>query len=764
MDHENHTQVPEMDGIPSQNRNRIDAQGKIARDREARSVTESHHKGIRSARGNLLTAEKYAIHLDGEGDAQWADLYNNSRVVIPSAWPGQVRPTENLLRPIVDNAVAYHTTKPFRFAVEATADRESRQRSTIDAAIINHMNRRGRWNRVFAEAMYIAEVAGHCPVHGFWRDDMTTDPYEPVGMPAGTGGDSIRKGFFDPYVGDPWDTAYNAGARRNSLHEYTYGRTLPTSIVKAAFAHVPGIETLEGNRSEPSASRFQRTSRRWQMEGIGMHGQASLSTGAQTEPLIAVIARERAPGTDPEYPQGRITLVALPFAAVSDKEGRTSASFMLHDGPLPARRFSSVRVYSHQRHDDIRGKPFVSDLDDLQVQLNQLLMYRIEYIRRNTRAPLWHTGMIVEDTAVFEDNAEMEGDPGSQPPQYLQLKIDGNTLDTAINETRNAMWTIGGYQAASRGESNAGDSGAKVVALARADDSIHGPVNQRFKEDVEDFAKLGHANFREFADIPLLIEASGSEFTYMTDAYVDRSMVSQEDPSVELVSGFGATLETLANQLTQMVTTSGADGEPLLTTRHFRAAWPDRSIYPGEEDVQETRERKAKSVNARIRSLSKEMEDQMGEMAMSPQNILMMHFALEKEFPKASDDDPMANYDALSSITQDLNESKLARELAKYRQAFYQGWLIQNQMMPPPPMPLADINELMAQAEAQPQPQQAPPAQGQPERAQPQPQSQGQPQQGSGPTNPGIGGTQSSEAISPAPGEIAQLTAEAQGA
>lgn len=752
-----------MGGIPSQNLNQQDALGGRTAEQEAKQVLEFHKRGIQSARNNLLVAEKYAMHLDGEGDAQWADIYEGSRVVIPTAFNASVRPSENLLRPIVDNAVAYHTTRPFRFAVEATADRESRQRAAIDQALINHMARKGRWNRVFAEAMYFAQVAGHCPVHAFWRDDVTTDLYEPVygGQPSGGG---IRKGFLDAYVGDPWDTVYGPGSRRNSLHQYTYGRTLPASIVKAAFGHVPGVERLEGADRDPSAARMQKIAQKWRMSGLGVHGTMALTASRNSqEPLVAVVCRERAPGIDPLYPQGRITIIALPNAATADSEGDGRGAVLLHDGPLPAGRFSHVRVYSHQRHDDIRGKPFVSDLDDLQVLLNQLLMFRAEYIRRNVRAPLVHGGMIVEDTAVYEDNAQMEVEPGSDvTPQYLQLRIDTGALNQAIDDCRQAMWTIGGYQAASRGESNAGDSGAKVVALARADDSIHGPINQRFREDVEEFAKLGHALFRTYGDIPWLIEATGAEYTHMVEAWVDRSMVSQEDPAVELVSGFGATLETLGNQLNQMVTTTGADGEPLMTTRQFRAAWPDRSVYPDTEDVRETRERRAKAINARIRKLAAEVEQQMGpELAMQPQSIVMAHMALSQEFPTLPDDDPIANFDALSSITQDLNESPLARALAGYRQAFYQGWAISLGMMPPPPNPLPNIAELMGAAQAAPMaPQGGPVPPGAPGPSTPP--MAGGPGPMLGGEQPG--GTVTAEAIAPRPGEIAQLTAQAQGA
>jgi hypothetical protein len=717
---------------------------------------EAHRRGLQTRREANLTCEKYAIHLDGEGDGQWADLYHGERLSIPPAFPGQLRVSENLLRPITDNAVAYHTTAPFRFVVDARPDREAKQRAIVDQALINHLQQKQKWNRVFAEAMQLAMPAGHCPVHAFWRDDLESDPYEPAyggsdsesedqnGQPQV----SLRRGIIDAYVGDPFDTAYGAGSRRNSLHIQTHGRTLPLEVVQAAFSQVPGIESLTGSTRLPSAARFQRIVRQWTLQGLEVHGTAAARSGRNKEELVAIICREIAPGMDPEFPGGRITLVALGGTATtepSEGSGSHGKPFLLHDGPLPAGRFSSVRVYSANRFDDIHGKPFLGDLSDLQVQLNQALSLRAEYIRRSVRPPLVTGGMVVEDTAVWEDDAQLEMDPGSTvAPQFLQLRIDVGTLNQHIDDLRSAMYTIGGYQAASRGESHSGDSGAKVVALAKADDTIHGPTNQRFRESVEEFAGLNHALFREYGDIPWLIESSGDEFSHMIEQWVDRSMVSDQDPAFRLTSGFGATMESRANQLLQLVGQTGADGEPLMSTRQFRSAWPDQSIYPEAEDPIEVRERRAKTINARIRRMAMEMEQRLGELATDPRFLIMQHMALLSEFPVLPDDMPDKCFDTLSSITQDENESPVARELAKYRQGLYQMWLQTGQG----PMP-AMIENLMMQAEAQPAqvgPQGPPPQQGPPVQMQEQ-------------ANPG--GTTMSEAMSPNPGEIAALTAEA---
>lgn len=745
-----------LPGIPSQNINQADAIGGVSADSLARKIVEFHRDGLSARRLMDLTAEKYAIHLDGEGDGQWADLYDGQRIAIPAVFPGQMRRTENLLRPIVDNAVAYHTTMPFRFVCEAKPDREAKQRAVVDQALINHLASQQRWNRSFAEAMYVAMVFGSCPVHAFWRDDITSDPYEPVytgGDEQAIGQQSIRRGIIDTFVGDPWDTVYNTGAKRNSRHRYTWGRTVPLAVVAQAF---PDVQ-LKGSKKLPSAARWQRTMRQWAVAGLERHGSAAMrSHGRDGEEMIALLCMEVAPGMDQEYPQGRITLVAVQGAATIDRAEATGSgqAVILHDGPLPAGRFSSVLVYSANRFDDIHGKPFVGDLDDLQMQLNQALSARGEYLRRSIRPGFVGQG-IVDGTDAWEDDARIEVDASAKfPPFYLNLQVDAGTLNTDIAEARNAMFTLGGYQAASRGEANAGDAAAKVIALAKADDTIHGPTNQRFREAVEEYAGVCHALFREYADIPWLIEAAGSAASHLVEAWVDRGMVSQEDPSFKLVSGFGATTESKANQLLQMVAAKGADGEPLMTTRQFRAAWPDQSTYPEAEDPVEIRERRAKTINARIRKVASDFEQQMGELASDPQMLMMMHQALTTEFPPQADDDPLAHYNALSSITQDEDESPTAKQLAKWRQGTYGNWLVMLGLMPPPFVPFESPETLMGQA---PQGAPAPMNGGTPPTAEPGP---------SGPTpqmteGAEVGGTTTAESLSPIPGEVNALTQEA---
>ncbi len=722
--------MPDLAGIPSRNQSQINDRTPVSNDTWARDCVSFHRDGLQARREINLTAEKYALHYDGEGDAQWADLFDGMRIEIPPPL-GQIRQTENLERPIVDNMVSYHTTMPFRFVVEASQDREAAQRAMVDQAIINHLAGKQQWNRAFAEAMQVAACFGSCPIHAFWRDDLNSDPYEPV-YTGSKGGDqqqqpgaSVRRGMIDAFVGDPWGMVYNVGAKRNSRHRQSWERSLPLSVVQGAF----GNQKLIGSTKLTSASRWQRTARQWAITGLNRHGSATQQGGRGSEEMIALLCNEIAPNMDPRYPDGRITLVAVQGQATVARGESSSGSgqaVILHDGPLPAKRFSSVIVYSANRFDDIHGKPFIGDIDDAQMALNQGLSARAEYLRRSIKPMLVEQG-VVSDTAVWDDDARLEIDPSAQfQPYFLQAKTDVAALNKHIEEARQAMFTIGGYQAASRGESNAGDAASKVRFLAQADDTIHGPTNQRFRESAEEYAGLNHALFREFADVPWLTEVTGAELAHLTDPWIDRTQVSQEEPSIKLVSGFGATVASKMTELTNLVTTLGADQKPLMTTAQFQSVYPDQSTYPEGEDIQETRERRAKIINAKLRALGKDMEARLGPQAMKPINVFMQHQAFMSAFKIQPDDDPLANFNTLSSITQRETESELTRKLAEYRQAIYGQWcvslgLIQAPMVPWPD-PMLDLQMSQGMTGPQlvqdqpqggaPQPQQAPAAPG----------------------------------------------------
>ena len=733
------------EGFPSERGNEADSPNLDPRV-VAQDVAEFHQNGLETRRFHDLTAEKYLIHIDGEGDNQWADLYNGERIQIPHNLSGIPRAQNNLLRPIVDNMVAYHSTMPFRYVVETRPDRESRESGAIDQAFANYMAAQQNLNSLFAEALYMAAAFGHCPVHAYWRDDPQLDAYQPV---HAEGMQGPQRGSIDCFVGDPFDTVYSTGSKRNQVERLTYGRVVSAQGVRQAFPHIPNIE---GSTTLNSSSRFQRTVRKWLQAGNSIHGTAAMMGGVDGEELIALIYREIAPGVDINYPLGRLSIVALNGSASTDHADASGSSaghygnaILLHDGPLPGGVFSAVQVYSANRFDDVLGKPFVADLDEDQVQLNQLETLVNEFVRRSVRAPLITSGVIADDSAAYLDDGEIEIDPGSQfIPSYLELPYRHiPLLENKIRRLEEGLFRKGGWQAASRGESKSGDAAAKVVALARADDTIHGPTNMQFRRSAEQFMGICWRLMKQYGDVPWLVDVAGDEISHLIKPYIDRSQMSEEPPMYRLTSGFGATTEAKAQQLMNLWSmVDPVTGERAITTRQFKKQYPDRSLWPDELDPQEMRERRAKVVNQGIRGAVKQFREEYGldpnqvnglanpTVQQSAQYLWPM---IDQQYPIMMDDDIEAHLEALSTMTQDESEDSIVRRIAMLRQDQFFAWLSGKQ-----------------QAVAE---QAAPPPKG---AGGPAPQAD----QGSSP----VGGTVTSDAMATPRSEIQGLTTAAQGA
>ena len=367
--------------------NQQDQLGQAEQGRLAKESRDFHWRGLRARRLRDLTSEKYLLHVDGEGLSQWLDIFRGTRLRSAPDLMGVPRAQNNQLRPILDNFVAHLTTQNYAFVVEAKPDRRSRESAVIDQAIINADVRRQNWNALWAEAKYMAACAGFCPVHAMWRDEQG-DPYEAVlaEQPMGEEGGQIpmqgpRPGSIDSFVGNPFDTVFNSGARRNSVHRTTYGRVLPAELVRQAF----GRDDIEGNDRLPSASTFQRVVQRWIMAGGCTHGSSALSLGWGHEEMVGLIYDETLPGVDPDWPAGKLTISALKGLAATQRieaRGGLGAPTFLWNGPLPAGVFSFVNVYSHHRFDDPHGKPYVGDIDDDQIELNQLESLYNKFVRR----------------------------------------------------------------------------------------------------------------------------------------------------------------------------------------------------------------------------------------------------------------------------------------------------------------------------------------------------------------------------------------------
>ena len=597
----------------------------------------------------------------------------------------------NLLRPLTDNWVAYHTAQKFQVLALSRSDKESRDRARIDTIFANQILHQQKLNQVVAEALYFAAPYGSCPIHAYWRDDLASDTYEPLykteqpvqgqEQPQGP-----RPGYVDVFAGDPWDTVYGDGSKRSSVQWLTYGRVLPASLVRQAFQHVPGAEKLEGREDMPSASRFQRIVRGWHNHSRPYHGTAAFFGEWGGDELLALICREIAPGVLPEFKDGVLQIVALNGTAETDdrlRSGSAGEPVLLHSGPLPGRRFSCTRFYAGYRADDPTGKPYVADLDDLQVTLNQYVTLEAEFLRRYARPPLKTlSGSMVDDTLTTEDDAVLEfNDPLSLQYTGFLFPPGGmrSPYSEAIERTMEQMFRLGGWQAASRGESKSGDPAAKVIALARADDTVFGPTNQAIRGSLCDLLQTCHALAKQYMTLPWLVSnVTGDELSHLAEPYIRGKDLSDEPPDYVVVSGFGATPEAQAERLTQLVQMMGADQTPLLSTEKFWKLYPDQTLRPPEINANHLREARAQKVNYVIQQVVRDLRDQFQDMA--PRFIEQAHQIITQNYRPLRDDPPQLHIETLSQLTQDTSEDPMVSGLAQMRQDLYYGVLEQQQM------------------------------------------------------------------------------------
>ena len=677
-------------GLPSAELDQSDVYGQVSSDSQAAEIRDFHQRGLRSRKHRDLTSEKYLLHVDGEGGSQWYDLYYGQRLKIPTSLSGAPRIQNNQLRPIVDNYVSHLSTQPYRFVVETRQDRKSRESSIIDQALINHQVRVQRWNMLWSEAKYMAACSGFCPVHAAWRDDSASDPYEAV---LAVGADGIpmmgpQPGSIDSWVGNPFDHVLDTGARRGSIHRQSYGRVLPAEMVRQAF----GRPELEGNDRLPSSSTFQRIGQKWTQSSGMVHGSSLLTLGWGHDELLGLIYDDVLPGVDVRYPEGRLSIIALQGLAATSRDearGGIGTPMLLWEGPLPAGVFSSVMVYSHQRADDPLGKPFVGDIDDDQIQLNQLESMVNEYLRRASKPPLASTGRVNVETINYKGDTVLEVEPlagGSVELNYLEYPgRHVSLLQNKIARVLDGMYRKGGWQASSRGEAGAGESGKAIIALQQADDSIFGPMVLQTRHELEEYARLNWHLFKAFGDVPTVLDVVGDEVAHLVEPHIDRTMLSATPPVFTLVSGFGTSTEAKAQQLLNLFAMTDQLGEQVLTTRDLKKLWPDPSLFREVDDPQDVRDRRPRVVNASIRkaaSLARQMYPQVPYIINDPmlqQLAQMLAFEIDGMHPMLMDDDLEGHITVLSTITQDETEDPLVRQVAIMRQQQFWMWLAQKQ-------------------------------------------------------------------------------------
>ena len=271
-------------------------------------------------------------------------------------------------------------------------------------------------------------------------------------------------------------------------------------------------------------------------------------------------------------------------------------------------------------------------------------------------------------------------------PQYLELPYRHiPLLENKIQRIEAGMFRKGGWQAASRGESKTGDAAAKVVALARADDTVHGPTNQRFRESAAQFMGICWNLMKEYGDVPWLVDIAGDEIAHLIKPYIDRSQLSEMLPIYRLTSGFGATTENKAQTLMNLWgMVDPKTGERAISTRQFKKQYPDRSLWPDELDPQEMRERRAKVVNQGVREVVKSFREEYGldpQQVTGMQNPMVEQIAqhlwpiIDGQYPIMMDDDSTAHLEALSTMTQDESEDSIVRRIAMLRQDQFFKWL-----------------------------------------------------------------------------------------
>ena len=655
--------------------------------REARELVERHRRGKARKKRRDLTAEKYMLHVDGEGDGQWAEIRGGSRVEIPPRF-GRARISANLLEPIFEDWISYITSEPLRFAVDGPTDRKARDQGRVNTLLANHIAKQQRVNAILAQGMQMAGVYGMCPVHSSWRDDLLSDPYEPIYQhdDPEIASQKPQKGFVDVWVGDPFGTTFNAGSKLGSIQLMGYERLLPAKMVRHAFRHVPGIESLQGSDKVASSSIYQRIGSRWQVGSRwDAHGTAIMEAGEGGEELVLLICEEMEVGVDHEKPEGYYRIVAI-SGNPNDENLRGGQAILLHEGPLPGGVLSAELFYAGFRQDDVLGKPFFSGgLGDAQVYLNQYLTLAAEWARKHAHPPIVVAGeySIPDDAAIYDDDVivELQGDQGSVSLLTPNFGSGGTPFDSHIEYWQDYLFRKGGWQAASRGESDASSPAAKVVALARADDSIRGTVVRSYKQSSANMAKRWHQIAKQYMSVPWLVNVTGEEWSYLADPFIRQEQLSDTAPEYRVVSGFGNSPDAKAEQLTNMAMTKLADGQPMLTADEMWERWPDDSMRPTRTNPRKLKQTRAEALLYTIEKVVEEAKPQMQAIAeqfggnppegWQTKALEVTVAQVRSLIPPRMDDDPQIMADKLSELTQDPDGDPLMAEVASKIQVEY---------------------------------------------------------------------------------------------
>ncbi len=696
---------PEVVVAPATEQNELAQGDRVKNDATAKEILALHSAGLDARKKHDLLSEKLLLHIDGGGDLQYAEIYDNTQIVIPEL-VSEYKKSDNLLRLVVDNAVAHHTSTPFKFFADSLPDRKAREKALMDSLWMNYVSWQQDLNGLSADAMYLAMPAGFCPLHAYWSESGA-DQHEPINHAAVEGPEAQLMKLFNPqpgrldlWVGNPFDTVFDNAARRGSIHWCSYGRVLPADAVRRTFDHMPGVSGLQGTYSIPSAAMWQRVASKWNLDGIGRHGNPILTNNNgkdDTEELMTVICREVIPGYEAEWPFGRLQIAAVPEFNERRRSLHAAQAVLLYDGPLPGGDFSFTNFYSHHRDDDVLGKPWVEDIDANQVDLNIALSEYWEYLQKMKNTPMVAPGgAIADDVANLNgyDILEVEPSLGGWRPQVPKWPVEVLTgLERVINDKRDAIWRGGGYQAASRGEAAGTRQAAKaIMALQVADNSIHAPVNMRFRRSMADFAQKCWKQFKTYGDVGWMVDIVGDEYEHLVEPYVDRTKISDKPPSYKLVNSFGPSPELRAQEILELSQVRGADGVPFITTEEARYAYPSQEIFNRRDYPRVVAVRRAKTIAAEFHQLADEIREITEFDQWDMQHPWVLEFGkrvwaqVNAQYPRMRNDDLQAHIDTLTEITQDEQADPIARNAALRRLDEYYAWQAEMAaaMMPAP--------------------------------------------------------------------------------
>jgi hypothetical protein len=346
-----------------------------------------------------------------------------------------------------------------------------------------------------------------------------------------------------------------------------------------------------------------------------------------------------------------------------------------------------VRVYADDSWDDVLGRPWVAGgLDDAQIELNQIVTLEKEYLRRHSRTQmLAQEGSIDDNTLSYLDDAIIRY--AGEKPSFLNPPTAPQGLfQQAISAVEQYMYTVGGWQKASRGEGNAGDSGAKVAMLGEADDSIFATTNLEFYRSVSDGIQLGHALARESMFVPTTLNVSGVDMNRLAGRGITGADLMEDDPTFTLVQG-SASPDAQTQQLLNLATTQTPSGDALLTVDEFHETVPDPSLRRLRPEIDTIRRARPYEINRAIEDACAEAAEQAQQMPPEWMPMLAEEIYLQigEAYPLEDGDDPQMNMDALDELILDGTTPALVRQVARLRRQDHQMWafmLAQAQQQP----------------------------------------------------------------------------------